>query len=116
MPVNSVNETQASPNYERCGKPPAHALISKGYGMNDSTLLLPDSGPEFIRTLNLAVLYSESVHVFTFTSPQAAIALDSLLRELESAALQLFKKESGLKKGRALSYTNPSPNDRAATF
>ncbi len=47
--------------------------------MSDSTLLLPDTGPDFLRALNLAALYSDRVHVFTLTSAADAKRLDALL-------------------------------------
>jgi len=60
--------------------------------MNDSTLLLPDSGPDFLRTLKLAALYSESVHVFTLTKPKTVGFVALALRLGESRLLTMSHK------------------------
>lgn len=43
--------------------------------MNDSTLLIPDSGPDFVRTLKQAILYSDTVHTFAIADPEVSRTL-----------------------------------------
>lgn len=47
-------------------------LLKELQMIGSDTLLFPDTGPDFIRSLRTAVLYSKRVHVLTFLDPRAA--------------------------------------------
>ena len=93
--------------------------------MSDSTLLLPDTGPDFLRALNLAALYSDRVHVFTLTSAAEAERLDALLAmgelwvatqiSTEEQLRQLFYESEG-EAGVDSEGDSLRPNDGAPFF
>lgn len=66
--------------------------------MLDKTLIVPDSGPDFLKTLRMASLYSEEVHVFTLTNIESATKLKKLVSSWNISISKLLESNPGLKK------------------
>ena len=67
--------------------------------MLEKTLIIPDTGPDFLQAIRLASLYSDQVHVFTLTNRDLATQLQMILRLTElDIASAIINEVLGLKK------------------
>jgi hypothetical protein len=86
--------------------------------MYDQVLILPDGGVDFMRTVRLATLYAERVHIFAPTMESTIDEVSSLLQELKGAELTVdqFLEQGSLKQlsaGGPLMPIDKSPQSMA---
>jgi hypothetical protein len=68
--------------------------------MYDQVLILPDGGADFMRTVRLAALYAETVHVFSPTQESTIDELSFLSRSPISSVIQEVLTDTSLAEGR----------------